>query len=422
MAQRKIHGYPVLILGAGRGGHALLEMFLEDEHVEVLAIADPDPAAPGLEFARSRGIPAYSEVRTALHMCRDYPDCIVYNLTHADDVVADVEEILGNKNVTSGPEAKLFWQIVTNLKRIKGELETSQNQLNAIIHHAMDGIITITEAGEIQGFNPAAEQVFGYRAAEVLGQDVRMLLPPATRREYERWLAHGLGAAGGLIQGVRGREVTAMRKDGEHFPMELSASEMTLKGQRYFVAIVRDVTERKQVEQKITHMAHHDHLTGLPNRALFLDLLQKALPLAARGNYRVAVLFLDLDGFKGVNDTLGHDAGDDLLLQVAGRLKRIIRAADTVARIGGDEFTFVLNNIGSDDNALQVAHKIIAALSQPFDIKGQECRIGGSVGLAFYPEDAQDYDALLSQADEAMYLAKQSGKNTCRRYRELNRS
>ncbi len=418
MAKRKIHGYPVLILGAGRGGYALLEMFMEDELVEVVAIADPNPEALGLKLAADNGIPAHTDVREALRFCRQYPDCIVYNLTHADDVVADVEEIFGHKKVTSGPEAKLFWQIVTNLKRIKGELENSQNQLNAIIHHAMDGIITIAETGEIQGFNPAAEQVFGYTQTEVLGKDVRMLLPETTRREYDSYATRHRHA-GDAILGVRGREVVAMRKNGEQFPMELSASEMMIKGQRYFVGIVRDVTERKQVEQKITHLAHHDYLTALPNRALFLDNLEHAIPLARRGHYKVAILFLDLDGFKRVNDTLGHDAGDLLLKEVARRLKGLVRNSDTVARIGGDEFTFILNNIGEDGNAAAVAQKIIGALSAPVDIKGQACHIGGSIGIAVYPDDSKNYDTLLTQADEAMYLAKQSGKNTYKFYHEL---
>lgn len=419
MAKRKIHGHPVLILGAGRGGYALLEMFMEDELVEVVAIADPNADASGMKLAESHGIPAYTDVREALRMCKEYPDCIVYNLTHADDVVADVEDIFGNKKVTSGPEAKLFWQIVTNLKRIKGELENSQNQLNAIIHHAMDGIITITESGEIQGFNPAAEEVFGYKQQEVLGKNVRMLMPEITQREYDTYINRYLYSGEGEILGVRGREVVAVRKNGKQFPMELSASEMMLKGQRYFVGIVRDVTERKQVERKITHLAHHDYLTGLPNRALFLDHLERALPLARRGHYKVAILFLDLDGFKRVNDTMGHDAGDLLLKEVSARLKSIIRNSDTVARIGGDEFTFVLNNIGEDENASVVAQKIIHALSAPVDLKGRQCHIGGSIGISIYPDDSKNFDTLLTQADEAMYLAKQSGKNTFKFYREL---
>ncbi|HQT25956.1 MAG TPA: hypothetical protein PLK99_05080, partial [Burkholderiales bacterium] len=136
MVKRKTHGHPVLILGAGRGGSALLEMFLEDDLVDVIAIADPDPEAPGIRLARKHDIPTFTESRNAVLACRDYPDCIVYNLTHDDTIVEVVGEVFGQKKVTSGPEAKLFWQMVTNLKRIREELEKSQHQLKAIIHHA----------------------------------------------------------------------------------------------------------------------------------------------------------------------------------------------------------------------------------------------------------------------------------------------
>jgi diguanylate cyclase (GGDEF)-like protein len=201
--------------------------------------------------------------------------------------------------------------------------------------------------------------------------------------------------------------------------MELSASEMVLGGHRYFIGIVRDITERKLAEQKIAHLAHYDYLTDLPNRALLLDVLNHSIALAKRNKHKTAVLFLDLDGFKKVNDTLGHDAGDLLLKGVSERLKRTIRDSDTVGRVGGDEFILVLDNIGSDENAAQVAKKIIAALSEPFDLKGPHCHVGGSIGISIFPDDAKDPAQLVKQADEAMYLAKQSGKNTCRFFRDV---
>ncbi|MGJ0535125.1 MAG: diguanylate cyclase domain-containing protein [Methylocystis sp.] len=417
MAARKIHGYPVLILGAGRGGAALLEMFIEDEHVEVLGIVDPSDAAPGILLAKRMGIPVYSHVSQAVPLCQEYPDFIVYNLTHDDAIAEEVSRAFGNKKVTSGPEAKLFWQIVTNLKRIKVELENSQNQLNAIIHHAMDGILTISESGEIQGFNPAAEEIFGYAQDEMIGKPVSILLSSDTQKQYREEIQRYLQSGQRGSVGIRGQEVVATRKNGEQFPMELSASEMEIKEQRFFVAIVRDVTERKLVERKIKHMAHHDYLTGLPNRSLFIDQLEQAIRLAKRRQHKTAVLFLDLDGFKQVNDALGHEAGDQLLKEVAARLKTVIRDSDVAARMGGDEFTFVLNDIGSHENAAAVAQKIIDTLSEKFNLKGRDCRIGGSVGIAVHPDDAADHEALLRKADEAMYVAKKSGKNTYRLFR-----
>lgn len=411
MAIRMVHGYPVLILGAGRGGLALLEMFLEDAHVQVLGIVDPNTHAPGLELARSSGIAVFHHVAEAMPVCSDYPDCIVYNLTHDDAIAEEVSRFFPHKKVTSGPEAKLFWQMVTNLKRIRIELENSQNQLNAIIRHAMDGIVTVSENGEIQAFNPAAEEIFGYVHEEVIGQPAAILVSPETEKNYRPQIQQYLDSGQHNSVGIRGLEVAAIRKNGQSFPMEISASEMEIKGLRFFVAIVRDITERKIVEHKIKHLAHHDYLTGLPNRSYFLDQVTQAIKLAKRHHKKTAVLFLDLDGFKQINDTLGHEAGDLLLQQVSARLKNVIRDSDVVARIGGDEFTFVLNDVDNRENAEFAAQKIIDALAPEFILKNQHCQIGGSLGIALYPDCAHDDEELLRKADEAMYLAKKNGKN-----------
>ncbi len=420
MVIRKTQGYPVLIIGAGRGGTALLEMFLEDKLVEILAIVDSNLTAPGIELAKNHGIATYDNASAALQACKNHPDCIVYNLSHDEEITDEAIKVFGpHKRVASGPEVNLFWQMVTNLKQIRGELEKSQNQLQAIIHNAMDGIITINETGEILGFNPAAEQIFAYSQKEMLGQNINVLMPEPFHSEHDSHLNRYKETGKAKIIGIRGREVVAIRKTGEQFPMELSASEMILGGQRYFVGIVRDITERKLAEEKIAHLAHYDYLTDLPNRSLLLDNLERAIALAKRKDFKVAVLFLDLDGFKKVNDTLGHDAGDLLLRGVSKRLKESIRTSDSVARVGGDEFIFVLNEIGSDENAAHTAHKIIATLSKSFDLKGQQCNVGGSIGIAVYPDTSEDPNTLIKQADDAMYLAKQSGKNTLKFYRDV---
>ena len=421
MTTQRIQGYPVLIIGAGRGGSALLEMFIEESLAEVIAITDKNPEAAGLQLAKKYGIPTYTDPVEAIQACRGYKDCIIYNLSHDDAMAAEVAKVFGDKRVASGPEVMLFWQMVTNLKQIKGELEKSQNQLQSIIHNAMDGIITISESGEIQGFNPAAEEIFGYPKQDILGKNLNILMPEPDRSQHDGYLNRYLHTGQARILGVRGRQVTAVRRNGEKFPMELSASEMILGGLRYFVGIVRDITERKLAEEKIAHLAHYDYLTGLPNRALFMDGLEHSISLAKRNNYKVAVLFLDLDGFKKVNDTLGHDAGDLLLCGAAKRLKETIRASDTVARVGGDEFIFVLNDIGSDENATLTANKVISALSEPFELKNQQCYVGGSIGIALYPDDSLGTEMLIKQADEAMYLAKQSGKNTHKFYQDVVR-
>lgn len=419
MAIQRTQGYPVLIIGAGRGGTALLEMFLEDSLVKVVAMADTNPDAPGIQLAKQHGIPTYTVAVEALQTCKDYPDCIVYNLSHDDSVAEEAFKVFGDRRVASGPEVKLFWQMVTNLKQIKGDLEKSQNQLRSIIHNVMDGIITINEFGDIQGFNPAAEEIFGYSQQEAIGKNLSMLMPEPDRSAHGVHMSRYLQTGEARILGVRGREVMAVRKNGEQFPMELSVSEMVLGGYRYFIGILRDITERKRAEKKIAHLAHYDYLTDLPNRAMLLDVLNHSVALAKRNKKKAAVLFLDLDGFKRINDTLGHDAGDLLLKGVSTRLKKTIRDSDTVARVGGDEFILVLDSIGTDENAAQVADKIIVALSKPFDLKEQASYVGASIGISIFPEDSDNPVKLVKQADEAMYLAKQSGKNTYRFYRDV---
>ncbi|MDH4284243.1 MAG: diguanylate cyclase [Gallionellaceae bacterium] len=420
--KQKIHAHPVLIIGAGRGGSALLEMFQGDELVKVVAIADINQDAPGLKLAKKLRIPFYTNTAEALSTCKEHPDCIVFNLTHDDAVTGEVSRIFGDKNAICGIEAKLFWQMVTNLQRVRGELEKSQSQLMAIIRHVMDGIIMINESGGILGFNPAAEKIFGYSQKEVLGKNVNMLMPEPFRSEHDSHIQHYIqtGATGeeGVI-GVVSREREAVRKNGQHFPMDLSVSEMPLKEGRYFVGIFRDITERKLAEQKIEHLAHHDYLTGLPNRVFFLGRLQQSVALAKRCNYKVAVLFMDLDGFKNINDTLGHQAGDMLLQEAACRIKKVIRESDTVARLGGDEFTLVLNNVDTRENISRVAKNILAALSEPFAVDDQVCRVGASIGVSVFPDDAQDSCILLTQADEAMYTAKHLGKNTYYFYQDM---
>ena len=158
-------------------------------------------------------------------------------------------------------------------------------------------------------------------------------------------------------------------------------------------------------------MAHYDSLTNLPNRALFLDLLRQVLQLAKRDKRNVALMFLDLDRFKSVNDTLGHHAGDLLLQQVATRLKECVRDSDTVARIGGDEFTVLLPEIAESGDAAHVAEKIIAAFDTPFDLDGHVVHSSTSVGIAIFPNNASDEEEILKRADEAMYKAKEGGRN-----------
>jgi diguanylate cyclase (GGDEF)-like protein len=177
--------------------------------------------------------------------------------------------------------------------------------------------------------------------------------------------------------------------------------------------VTTDITEHKLAEERMQSVAHHDSLTGLPNRLLFNDRLDQAIRLAKRSSRQFALLYLDLDRFKPVNDALGHAAGDELLQGVATRIRQQVRESDTVARVGGDEFTVILLEIARREEAETVARKIIAALAVPFQLgsRQQSVEIGSSIGIAVYPADARDADAMVKAADAAMYSAKQAGSS-----------
>jgi diguanylate cyclase (GGDEF)-like protein len=213
--------------------------------------------------------------------------------------------------------------------------------------------------------------------------------------------------------------VVGLRRDGETFAAEMSVTEIELRGRRMFIATVRDITARKAAEETIRYQASHDPLTGLPNRACFDDRLRRALEQARRSpRERLAVLFLDLDRFKAINDTLGHDTGDALLKAVAGRLRASVRKGDTVARMGGDEFLFVLRGIERAEDVVKPIRHLLEVLRAPFRVgaEHEELRVSASVGVSLYPADGDTPETLLKNADVALYRAKKRGRNTFQFY------
>jgi diguanylate cyclase (GGDEF)-like protein len=177
------------------------------------------------------------------------------------------------------------------------------------------------------------------------------------------------------------------------------------------VAVLRDITERRKLQERLERLAHYDSLTALPNRALFFDRLAGAVARARREERRFALLFIDLDGFKAVNDHYGHDAGDYLLFEIARRLRAAIRDSDTAGRMGGDEFTVLLDNIARPEDATAVADKIRSSLSEPIEIPaGSRVTVGASVGIAVFPDDGDDGETVLKAADSAMYAIKLAGE------------
>ena len=280
-----------------------------------------------------------------------------------------------------------------------------RRRYKAIIDTAVDAIVVNDEQGTVQSVNPAAEQIFGYPSAEVVGRNVKMLMPERYAREHDRYLETYRRTGERQIIG-RGRAVEGRRKDGSEVPLHLSVTEWTAGGQRYFTGIMRDISNQRALEEQLRRQALHDDLTKLPNRRLFADHLELALAAAARHEHKVAVLVFDLDGFKEVNDTLGHAAGDQLLQVISERVRNTLRSSDTLARMGGDEFAIVQPDARLPDDVVTVAGRVLEEVARPVPVGTGEARVTASIGIAVYPEDGTNPDELVVAADEAPYRAK----------------
>lgn len=293
---------------------------------------------------------------------------------------------------------------------ISASLADSERRVRALLNNVDEGIVSISAAGMIELFNPAAERMFGYRSEQVLGKSVFMLMPAPDHSEHDGYLEGYLHTGKAHMAGIE-REMAARRSDGTVFPMDVRISEFYLEGRRQFIGIMRDITERKANEAKIIRLAHYDTLTDLPNRWQVQERIQQTIVSAQRTRSRFAVLFLDLDKFKTINDTLGHAIGDQLLKMVAARLTNALREKDTVGRQGGDEFIVLLESLGAAEDAAPVAQKILDVFAAPFVIDKQRLRTGTSIGIAVYPHDGTDVETLLKHSDTAMYYAKERGRS-----------
>jgi diguanylate cyclase (GGDEF)-like protein/PAS domain S-box-containing protein len=316
----------------------------------------------------------------------------------------------------------ITWSLTTTRERalalaelMTDALRAAQAQFRAVTDHANDAMVSADGQGTIIMWNRSAGNVFGYSEEDVLGQPLTVLLAERSRPAHEKtlqWVADN-GERSVVGQTV---ELVGQRKGGGKFPLELSLSTWTQGEQRFYTGIMRDITERKRTTERLGYLATHDALTGLPNRTLFADRLDQALARSAWNQRLVAVMFLDLDRFKTINDTLGHDAGDLLIQTVATRLTGAVREGDTVARQGGDEFTIVLIDMAQTDDVALVAQKILNAMVQPFNLNGHQTPVTFSIGIACYPVDGTDAQTLLKHADTALYQAKARGRNTYQLY------
>jgi len=418
-------------------------------------------------------------------------------------------------------------------ERLRLSTMEADTRVRAIMDNVAEGIITIDEKGIIESFNAAAEHLFGYSCNEVLGENVKILMPDPYYSNHDGYLQRFLESNVKNCLGIGFREVEGKRKDGDVFAMELSISEVKLPERRIFVGMVKDISKRKESEanmrklssalaqtadsviitdssgvieyvntgfqettgftreeamgkspnilksglqdtdfykqlwktiragkvyrevivnrrkggeiyyeektitpirdehdnicnfvssgkditdrmrtqERLQYLAHHDVLTKLPNRLLFLDRLSQSMAHTSRSGNLLALMFLDLDRFKVINDTLGHQIGDELLKELAERLQSAIRSEDTVARLSGDEFAVLLMDMHSLDDIAHIANNLLNEVNQPFQMQGRELFLTTSIGIAIYPDNSDDADTMLKHADVAMYKAKSSGRN-----------
>lgn len=277
-----------------------------------------------------------------------------------------------------------------------------------VFDQAGEAIVITDPQSVIQTVNSAFTQITGYASHEAIGKRVGKLLGSGRHsKEFYDQLWDAL-KKGGHWQG----EIWNRRKDGQIYPewLTINRIENTDNQPEHYVAIFSDISNLKDTQRKVEFLATHDPLTGLPNRTLFQDHLRHAISRVRRENSRLALLFIDLDNFKTINDTLGHDVGDDLLCMAAERLRQAVRDVDTVARLGGDEFTAILMDC-NEEAAEQVANRLVDDLSISYEINGRTLFISATIGIAFYPDDSQDSIGLLKAADTAMYRAKEEGRN-----------
>jgi len=330
---------------------------------------------------------------TARHVAggdMDVPVAVHFGVSELDALVDDIEYMR------------------MQLKSRGDEIAGREARHRAVLENTAEGILTLDARGYIESINEAAQSIFGYHADTVLGTPFTRFL---TAADADRCV----GPDGRPHTGT-GQSFKAVRNNGESLPILLSVSTFSLGDEVLYSVVVQDISERVIFEEKLARLAYYDPLTGLPNRRLFHDRLAQALARAERHDKLVGILFLDLDRFKNINDTMGHLFGDLLIQAAARRLLEVVRRDDTVARMGGDEFTVILTDISHIDGATQIAQKIIDQFAIPFQLGEHETFISTSIGITLYPFDDSDIEDLIKNADTAMYQAKASGRNTYELY------
>ncbi len=295
------------------------------------------------------------------------------------------------------------------------EQQSMLHHLNRITEQTADIVVITDVHGIIEYVNPAFETVTGYSPVEVLGKNPNLFSSEQQGEEFYAQMWNTL-----LAGKIYRNNLINKRKDGTLYHAEITITPLVDENANitHFIATARDISEHIRDKVRLKHLIHHDSLTDLPNRSLFLDRLQQAISKAHHHHRLVAVLFLDLDRFKNINDSLGHTAGDQLLQQLGDRFRKTVREGDTIARFGGDEFVLLLDDFDSDSSLSLIAQKILNSLTTPFKVNNHEIFITASIGISISPADGDDPETLIRNADIAMYRAKELGKNNFQYYSE----
>jgi diguanylate cyclase (GGDEF)-like protein/PAS domain S-box-containing protein len=402
----------VRLSGRRHQAHAARQQFLPPADRVTpsgLAMAGQEGVIEHLDY---RDIPVLSVVRKV----RGAPWFLVSKMDIAE-IYAPVFQLARNLSLVvlafifaTGVTAFHWWRqmrasYLVGHYRIELKRQMLEQRFNALTRYANDIILLVNPEGRLVEVNDRAVEAFGLSREGLLALEISDLRP-AREKDLSVAQRQRLQQEGSLLF-----EASFLRRDGSEFPVEVSARLIELNGEHYLQGILRDITERKKAEAQIQFLAHHDALTGLPNRALLQDRLGQSLARAHRGKYRVAVLFLDFDRFKNINDSLGHSVGDSVLQTVAERLRTCVREGDTVARLGGDEFIILLPDLREAACVAQVAAKILRLGSEAYTVADYQLRLTISIGISIYPDDGADIETLLKNADAAMYHAKEAGRD-----------
>lgn len=397
------------------------------EQIRKLKSGEIDSYQTEKRYIRKNGLPIWVHLSVAKKTSRtgklDYFISIIKDIQsrrEAELALAELhrnqEEIIAERTKQLRVANELLKESITQQDRYAHELKRRETELSSVLEHAQDAYIAIDDKGTITAWNQQASLTLGWTAAEAIGQNLSsMMIPRGQRSAHRAGMKKFISTGEGPIIGKR-IELTAIKKDGSEITMEVRIRAHQVDEQVFFSAFLHDISARKGKEAELDRETRLDALTGLPNRRAIDEILARAQSRSDQSNLPYAVLFIDLDGFKSVNDSFGHDAGDQLLRTVADRLRKATRRTDCAARLAGDEFTVILEGLNSGlDDAHAAAEKILKAIVPPIELTQGQTSVGASIGIAVYESHSGTPPLeVIKNADSAMYEAKRAGKGTIR--------